>query len=74
MNQNFVHFSTLQSLSVEKIQKYAKPIAEPKENFEQKFTYSRKCAMRFNLFSRPFSVKIEKGLAGVNNRFEDDPY
>ena len=59
-NKNFVHFPTLQSRKVQNTQKYAILIAELKDDFDRRFTDFKKSAMRFNMFSCPFSVKIEE--------------
>ena len=59
-NKNLVHFPTLQSLQVQNSQKYAKVITELRDDLDHRFTDFKKSAMHFNLFSCPFSVKIEE--------------
>ena len=59
-NKNLVHFPTLQSLQVQNSQKYAKVITELRDDLDHRFTDFKKSAIHFNLFSCPFSVKIEE--------------
>ena len=59
-NKNFVNFPSLQSLQVQNSQKYAKVITELRNNFDHRFADFKKSAMHFNVFSCPFSVKIEE--------------
>jgi len=59
-NKIFVHFPTLQSLQVQNSQKYAKLITEIRDDVDIRFTDFKKSAMHFNVFSCPFSVKIEE--------------
>ena len=59
-NKNFVNFPSLQSLQVQNSQKYAKVITELRNDFDHRFADFKKSAMHFNVFSCPFSVKIEE--------------
>ena len=59
-NKNFVNFPSLQSLQVQNSQKYAKVITELRNDFDHRFADFEKSAMHFNVFSCPFSVKIEE--------------
>ena len=70
-NKNFVHFPTLQSRKVQNSQKYAILIAELKDNFDRRFTDFKKSAMHFNMFSCPFSVKIEEVPENLQMEFID---
>lgn len=58
--QKLPSFSILQSLQVQNSQKYAKLIMELREDFDHRFAGFKKSAMHFNVFSCPFSVKIEE--------------
>ena len=59
-NKNFVNFPSLQSLQVQNSQKYAKVITELRNDFDHRFADFKKSAIHFNVFSYPFSVKIEE--------------
>ena len=70
-NQNFIHFPTLKSVEVQHAQKYANLITELKKDFDHRFFDFKNSAMRFKMFSCPFSVKNQEVPENLQMEFVD---